>query len=115
MADTGTIFLDEIGEMDLNLQSKLLRVLQEKEIEAVGSVKPKKIDVRIIAATNADLEKLISEKKFRPDLFYRLNVVNMHTPSLRERADDIPLLINHFIAKYTEENEKNYWNYERST
>ncbi|TQE76440.1 GAF domain-containing protein [Leptospira noguchii] len=106
MADTGTIFLDEIGEMDLNLQSKLLRVLQEKEIEAVGSVKPKKIDVRVIAATNADLEKLISEKRFRPDLFYRLNVVNMVTPPLRERSDDIPLLINHFIAKYAEENGK---------
>ncbi|PJZ71121.1 transcriptional regulator [Leptospira perolatii] len=106
MADTGTIFLDEIGEMDLNLQSKLLRVLQEKEIEAVGSTKPKKIDVRIIAATNANLEELISQKLFRPDLFYRLNVVNMVTPPLRERTEDIPLLINHFISKYTGENSK---------
>lgn len=106
MADTGTIFLDEIGEMDLNLQSKLLRVLQEKEIEAVGSVKPKKIDVRIIAATNADLEDLISQKLFRADLYYRLNVVNMVTPPLRERPEDIPLLINHFISKYSSENVK---------
>ncbi|TGK01592.1 GAF domain-containing protein [Leptospira langatensis] len=106
MADTGTIFLDEIGEMDLNLQSKLLRVLQEKEIEAVGSVKPKKIDVRIIAATNADLEDLISQKLFRADLYYRLNVVNMETPPLRDRLEDVPLLINHFISKYSNENVK---------
>jgi Nif-specific regulatory protein len=106
LADTGTIFLDEIGEMDLNLQSKLLRVLQEREIEAVGSVKSKKIDVRIIAATNANLEDLIAQKKFRADLYYRLNVVNMHTPPLRERSEDIPLLINHFIEKYTKDNGK---------
>ncbi|WCL51407.1 sigma-54-dependent Fis family transcriptional regulator [Leptospira sp. GIMC2001] len=107
LADTGTIFLDEIGEMDLNLQSKLLRVLQEREIEAVGSIKTKKIDVRIIAATNANLETLIAEKKFRADLYYRLNVVNIHTPALRERTEDIPLLINHFIEKYTKDNSKN--------
>ena len=106
LADTGTIFLDEIGEMDLNLQSKLLRVLQEREIEAVGSVKTKKIDVRIIAATNANLEDLIAQKKFRPDLYYRLNVVNLHTPALRDRTEDIPLLINHFIEKYTKDNSK---------
>jgi Nif-specific regulatory protein len=106
LADTGTIFLDEIGEMDLNLQSKLLRVLQEREIEAVGSVKTKKIDVRIIAATNADLEDLIAQKKFRPDLYYRLNVVNLHTPALRDRTEDIPLLINHFIEKYAKDNSK---------
>jgi Nif-specific regulatory protein len=106
IADTGTIFLDEIGEMDLNLQSKLLRVLQEREIEAVGSIKTKKIDVRIIAATNANLEDLIAEKKFRPDLYYRLNVVNLHTPALRDRTEDIPLLINHFIDKYGKDNSK---------
>ncbi len=107
IADGGTIFLDEIGEMDLNLQSKLLRVLQEKEIEAVGSLKVKKVDIRILAATNANLETLIAEKKFRSDLYYRLNVVNIHTPALRERTDDIPLLTIHFIEKYSKENNKN--------
>ena len=106
MADTGTIFLDEIGELDLNLQSKLLRVLQEREVEAIGSTKPKKVDVRIIAATNAQLEKLIENKTFRPDLYYRLNVVNMETPPLRERKEDIPLLVNHFLDKYVKENHK---------
>jgi Nif-specific regulatory protein len=107
LADTGSIFLDEIGEMDLNLQSKLLRVLQEREIEAVGSVKAKKVDVRIIAATNAELEQLVLEKKFRADLFYRLNVVKINTPPLRERTEDIPLLIGHFLDKYAKENNKN--------
>lgn len=107
IADGGTIFLDEIGEMDLNLQSKLLRVLQEKEIEAVGSLKVKKVDIRILAATNANLETLITEKKFRSDLYYRLNVVNIHTPPLRERTEDIPLLTIHFIEKYSKENNKN--------
>ncbi len=107
LADTGSIFLDEIGEMDLNLQSKLLRVLQEREIEAVGSTKPKKVDVRIIAATNAELEQLVAEKKFRADLFYRLNVVKINTPPLRERTEDIPLLINHFLEKYAKDNNKN--------
>jgi Nif-specific regulatory protein len=97
IADGGTIFLDEIGEMDLNLQSKLLRVLQEKEIEAVGSLKVKKVDVRILAATNANLESLIQEKKFRSDLYYRLNVVNLIMPPLRDRPEDIPLLIFHFL------------------
>ncbi|WP_167883592.1 sigma-54-dependent Fis family transcriptional regulator [Leptospira ognonensis] len=107
LADTGSIFLDEIGEMDLNLQSKLLRVLQEREIEAVGSTKAKKVDVRIIAATNAELEQLVAEKKFRADLFYRLNVVKINTPALRERTEDIPLLISHFLDKYAKENNKN--------
>lgn len=106
LADGGTIFLDEIGEMDLNLQSKLLRVLQEKEVEAVGSIKVKKVNIRVIAATNANLEELIAEKKFRSDLYYRLNVVNLETPPLRERDQDIPLLIAHFIEKYSNENEK---------
>ena len=106
IADGGTIFLDEIGEMDINLQSKLLRVLQEKEIEAVGSVKVKKVDVRILAATNANLETLISEKKFRSDLYYRLNVVNLTMPPLRERPEDIPILIFHFLERYTKENSK---------
>ena len=106
LADSGTIFLDEIGEMDINLQSKLLRVLQEREIEAVGAVKVKKVDIRVIAATNSNLETLIQEKKFRSDLYYRLNVVNIYTPALRERKEDIPLLAMHFIDKYSRENEK---------
>lgn len=106
IADGGTIFLDEIGEMDLNLQSKLLRVLQEKEIEAVGSLKTKKVDVRILAATNADLDTKISEKKFRSDLFYRLNVVNLVMPPLKDRKEDIPLLIMHFLDRYNKENSK---------
>jgi Nif-specific regulatory protein len=106
IANGGTIFLDEIGEMDLNLQSKLLRVLQEKEIEAVGSLKVKKVDVRILAATNANLEELIAQKKFRSDLYYRLNVVNITIPPLRERTEDIPLLITHFIERYAKENSK---------
>ncbi len=107
LADGGTIFLDEIGEMDVNLQSKLLRVLQEKEIEAIGSHKVKKIDVRVIAATNANLEEMIAQKKFRSDLYYRLNVVNIQIPPLRERLDDIPILLNHFIEKFSKENNKN--------
>lgn len=106
MADGGTIFLDEIGELDLNLQSKLLRVLQEREIEAIGSIKPKQIDIRILAATNNDLERQVAEKKFRSDLFYRLNVINFQPPPLRERTEDIPLLISHFIEKYSKENSK---------
>ncbi|MCX7999898.1 MAG: sigma-54 dependent transcriptional regulator, partial [Leptospiraceae bacterium] len=107
LADGGTIFLDEIGEMDINLQSKLLRVLQEKEIEAIGSHKVKKVDVRVIAATNANLEELIAQKRFRSDLFYRLNVVNIQLPPLRERTEDIPILVTHFVEKYSKENNKN--------
>lgn len=105
-ADGGTIFLDEIGEMDMNLQSKLLRVLQEREIEPVGG-KTRKVDIRIIAATNADLENLIAEKKFRADLYYRLNVINLKIPPLRERKEDTVMLVHHFIDKYNKENEKN--------
>ncbi|HMW60955.1 MAG TPA: sigma-54 dependent transcriptional regulator, partial [Leptospiraceae bacterium] len=104
-ADGGTIFLDEIGELDLNLQSKLLRVLQEREIEPVGG-RTRQVDIRIIAATNADLEAGIADKKFRADLYYRLNVINLKIPALRERKDDILLLVNHFIEKYTKENGK---------
>ncbi len=95
LADGGTIFLDEIGEMPLHMQVKLLRVLQEKEVERLGSVSTKSIDIRIIAATNQNLEKLVSESKFRADLYYRLNVVTIKIPSLRERKEDIVLL-----AKY---------------
>jgi len=100
LADHGTILLDEISEMDVQLQSKLLRVLQEKEVERVGGSGPIPIDVRIIATTNRDIEEQIREGKFREDLFYRLNVVPFHLPPLRDRRDDIPLLANYFIEKY---------------
>jgi transcriptional regulator with PAS, ATPase and Fis domain len=100
LADGGTIFLDELGDMPLPLQVKLLRVLQEKEFEPLGSTRPIKTDVRIIAATNRDLSALIHEGKFRDDLFYRLNVVKIGLPLLSERRDDIPLLINAFIQKF---------------
>jgi len=99
-ADHGTILLDEISEMDIQLQSKLLRVLQEKEIERIGGSGPIPIDVRIIATTNRDIDEQIKEGKFREDLFYRLNVMPFHLPPLRERRDDIPLLANYFIEKY---------------
>ena len=98
-ADRSTIFLDEIGEMPLELQAKLLRVLQEREIQKVGSSQTVRIDVRVIAASNTNLERAIAENQFRPDLFYRLNVVSIRTPSLRERLSDIPLLADHFIQK----------------
>ena len=100
LANEGTIFLDEIGDMSPSLQVKLLRVLQEREYEPLGSISPRKTDVRIIAATNKDLSKLISEGKFRDDLFYRLNVVKIDLPPLSQRREDIPLLIDAFIQKF---------------
>jgi DNA-binding NtrC family response regulator len=103
LADKGTIFLDEIAEMDLSLQAKLLRAIQEGEIERVGGLKSVKIDVRIVAASNKDIEKAIEEKLFREDLFYRLNVFPVTIPPLRERKDDIPLLVEFFIQKYCKE------------
>ncbi len=103
IANEGTLFLDEIGDMSRDLQAKLLRVLQESEIDRVGGTHPIKIDVRIIAATNQDLEKMIEGGDFREDLYYRLNVVPIHLPPLRERKEDIPDLINHFIEKYNKE------------
>ena len=105
-ADNGTCFLDEVGDISLAMQAKLLRVIQEHEIKRVGGTETTKIDVRIIAATNKNLEELVAEKKFREDLFYRLNVVSIHLPPLRERLDDIPLLGDHFLRKYAAENEK---------
>ena len=103
LADHGTIFLDEIGDMPLETQIKLLRVLQEKEFERVGSNETIKVDVRIIAATNQNLRKLIDQKKFREDLYYRLNVVHIELPPLRERKDDIPTLVTTFINKMNQE------------
>ena len=97
MADGGTIFLDEIGDMNASLQVKLLRVLQERRFEPVGSAKTMEADIRVIAATNVDLEKAVDAGKFREDLFYRLNVIPIHIPALRERRSDIPILIHHFI------------------
>jgi PAS domain S-box-containing protein len=100
LANEGTIFLDEVGDMSSSLQVKLLRVLQEKEYEPLGATSPRKTDVRIIAATNKDLSILVNEGKFRDDLFYRLNVVKIELPSLSQRTEDIPLLIDHFIQKF---------------
>lgn len=98
MADKGTIFLDEIGELDLNSQVKLLRVLQEQTFEPLGDSKPRKVDVRVICATNADLPKMVAEQTFREDLYYRINLITVVLPPLRERPEDIPLLVDH-IAK----------------
>jgi len=100
VADGGTIFLDEISEIPLELQSKLLRVLQEKTFERVGGTKTIKVDVRVVSATNKDLKEEVSAGKFREDLFYRLNVIHLHLPPLRERLDDLPLLVDAFIEKY---------------
>ncbi|MBU0675919.1 MAG: sigma-54 dependent transcriptional regulator [Proteobacteria bacterium] len=100
LADSGSIFLDEVGEMPLNLQAKLLRVIQERTFERVGSSTPMKVNVRIIAATNKDLKDEVGQGNFREDLYYRLNVLQLHLPPLRERAGDIPLLVNHFITKF---------------
>jgi two-component system response regulator PilR (NtrC family) len=106
VADGGSIFLDEIGNINLETQAKLLRVIQEKEFMRLGSVDTIKVDVRIIAATNADLTKLMAENRFREDLFYRLNVINVPLPPLRRRREDIPLLVAHFLDKYAEENKR---------
>ena len=101
-ADGGTIFLDEIGDVPLSTQVRLLRVLQEGEIKRVGSADSVRVDVRVIAATHRDLPKLVRSGKFREDLFYRLNVINVPLPPLRERAEDVPLLAHHFLRRYTD-------------
>lgn len=106
LADGGTLFLDEVGDMPLNMQVKLLRALQEGEIESVGALEPINVDVRIIAATNRPLEKMMEEKRFREDLFYRINVVPFQVPSLRERMEDIPILLDYFINKITKKSGK---------
>jgi len=100
LADKGTIFLDEIGDLPIDLQTRLLRVLQESEFERLGGEKTIKVDVRVVAATNRNLEELMMEGKFRQDLYYRLNVFPITSPPLRDRKEDIPSLVNHFINKY---------------
>lgn len=107
LADGGTVFVDEIGDFKPELQTRLLRVIQEKEIQRVGGRRPIKIDVKIIAATNKDLKQAVAEGKFREDLFYRLNVVPINLPPLRERKEDIPLLIHYFLKRYNEKFNKN--------
>ena len=106
VADRGTLFFDEIGTVGIETQTKLLRVLQEREFLPLGSTETVKVDVRVLAATNVELEQLVKEGKFREDLFYRLNVILIHLPPLRERKEDIPLLCGHFFRKYCEENSK---------
>jgi DNA-binding NtrC family response regulator len=107
VADGGTFFLDEVGDLSTGIQSKLLRVLQEKEFRQVGGIKNIKVDVRLIAATNKDLEDMIKNERFREDLYYRLNIVPIYLPSLKERKEDIPFLVQHFLEKYNKRKNKN--------
>ena len=104
MANKGTIFLDEIGDLDPSCQVKLLRVLQDQTFEVLGDSRPRKVDVRVVSATNADLRKMVSERTFREDLFYRINLITVKLPSLRERREDIPLLARHFADRQAEVN-----------
>ena len=108
VADKGTLFLDEIGTMGMDTQSKILRVLQDRKFMHLGGVHELQVDVRIIAATNVDLRQMVRDGKFREDLFYRLNVITIDLPPLRQRKEDIPLLVDHFLRKYSEENERPY-------
>lgn len=104
MADKGTIFLDEIGDLDPSCQVKLLRVLQDQTFEVLGDSRPRKTDIRVVSATNADLRKMVSEHSFREDLFYRINLITIHLPALRERKEDIPLLVRYFADKQMKQN-----------
>src|SRR5205085_540019 len=102
----GTLFLDEIGELDISLQAKILRALQEKQIRRVGGIKDIDVDVRVVAATNRDLLHMVEEKRFREDLYYRLNVLSIELPALRERRTDIPVLIDYFVKKHTRDTDR---------
>ena len=104
LADKGTIFLDEIGDLDLSCQVKLLRVLQEQTFEVLGDSRPRKVDIRVVSATNADLRQMVQEHTFREDLFYRINLITVHLPALRERREDIPLLVRHFADLQCQQN-----------
>lgn len=104
LADKGTIFLDEIGDLDLSCQVKLLRVLQEQTFEVLGDSRPRKVDIRVVSATNADLREMVADRTFREDLFYRINLITVHLPALRQRREDIPLLAQHFADKLCKEN-----------
>ena len=107
LADRGTLFLDEVGDLPLELQPKLLRVLQEQEFERLGGNRTQSVDVRVVAATNADLSKRVAERAFRSDLYYRLNVFPIHIPALRERAEDLPLLVRYFVQRFSRQLNKN--------
>ena len=104
LADKGTIFLDELGELDLSCQVKLLRVLQEQTFEVLGDSRPRKVDIRVVSATNANLQEMVQERTFREDLYYRVNIITVHLPALRDRREDIPLLVRHFARQLCEAN-----------
>ncbi|HTG17220.1 MAG TPA: sigma 54-interacting transcriptional regulator, partial [Blastocatellia bacterium] len=106
-AERGTLFLDEIGDLPLTLQPKLLRFLQEGEIHPIGETQPMHVDVRVVAATNSDLERGVTDGRFREDLFHRLNVIRIHVPPLRQRREEIPAFINHYLHQYQEDSAKN--------
>jgi formate hydrogenlyase transcriptional activator len=107
LADQGTLFLDEVGDIPIEIQPKLLRALQEREFERLGSTHTRKVSVRLVAATNRDLEKMIAAREFRSDLYYRLNVFPIRVPALRERMEDIPLLVRYFVQKFSRQMQKN--------
>ena len=106
LADQGTLFLDEVGDIPTEIQPKLLRALQEREFERLGSTHTRKVNVRLVAATNRDLEKMVANREFRSDLYYRLNVFPIRIPPLRERKEDIPLLVSYFVQKFAQEMQK---------